>query len=215
VQSLARKTWLVPNAVDEACFEIQRNVEKEPTLLCVADIISYKNQNQLIRSLDPIVSEHKFRLVFLGRVNQAAPFGPYGAEFLSLVKARSWCRHEGIADRQQLKQWLGVADGLVLPTLEDNCPMVVLEAMAAGVPVVASRVGGIPDLVENGKTGLLFDPRNGDDMSAAIAKLLAEPELGRTLAAEAKRQAQERFHPLVVARRHVEIYREMLKDHPK
>ena len=108
-----------------------------------------------------------------------------------------------------------MADGLVLPTLEDNCPMVVLEAMAAGVPVVASRVGGIPDLVENGKTGLLFDPRNGDDMSAAIAKLLAEPELGRTLAAEAKRQAQERFHPLVVARRHVEIYREMLKDHPK
>ena len=72
VQSLARKTWLVPNAVDEACFEIQRNVEKEPTLLCVADIISYKNQNQLIRSLDSIVSEHKFRLVFLGRVNQAS-----------------------------------------------------------------------------------------------------------------------------------------------
>jgi glycosyltransferase involved in cell wall biosynthesis len=215
VQSLARKTWLVPNAVDKACFEIQRNVEKEPILLCVADIISYKNQNQLIRSLDPIVSEHKFRLVFLGRVNQAAPYGPYGAEFLRLVRARPWCRHEGFADRQQLRQWLGRAGGLVLPTLEDNCPMVVLEAMAAGVPVVASRVGGVPDLVENGKTGLLFDPRNGDDMSAAIAKLLAEPELGRTLAAEAKRQAQERFHPLVVARRHVEIYREIMKDHPK
>ena len=212
VQSLARKTWLVPNAVDEACFEVQRNVEKTPTLLCVANIVSYKNQNQLIRSLDPIVSKHKFRLVFLGRVNQA---DPYGAEFLRLVKARPWCRHEGFADRQQLKQWLGRADGLVLPTLEDNCPMVVLEAMAAGVPVVAARVGGVPDLVENEKTGLLFDPRNGDDMSAAIAKLLAEPELGRTLAAEAKRQAQERFHPLVVARRHVEIYREIMKDHPK
>ena len=215
VQSLARKTWLVPNAVDKACFEIQRNVEKEPTLLCVADIISYKNQNQLIRSLDSIVSEYKFRLVFLGRVNQAAPFGPYGAEFLRLVKARPWCRHEGIADRQQLKQWLGRADGLVLPTLEDNCPMVVLEAMAAGVPVAASRVGGVPDLIENEKTGLLFDPRNGDDMRAAIAKLLAEPELGRTLAAEAKRRAQERFHPLVVARQHEEIYREIMKNHPK
>jgi len=213
VQSLAGKTWLVPNAVDKACFEVERHVEKEPTLLCVADIISYKNQNQLIRSLDPLVSKHKFHLVFLGRVNQAAPYGLYGAEFLSLVKARPWCRHEGMADRQQLRQWLGRAGGLVLPTLEDNCPMVVLEAMAAGVPVVASRVGGIPDLVENGKTGLLFDPRNGDDMSAAIAKLLAEPELGRTLAAEAKRQAQERFHPLVVARRHLEIYRETMKEH--
>ena len=215
VQSLARKTWLVPNAVDQACFEVQRNVEKEPTLLCVADIISYKNQNQLIRSLDPMVSGHKFRLVFLGRVNQADPYGPYGAEFLRLVKTRPWCRHEGFADRQHLRQWLGRADGLVLPTLEDNCPMVVLEAMAAGVPVVASRVGGVPDLVENEKTGLLFDPRDGDDMSAAIAKLLAEPELGRTLAAEAKRQALERFHPLVVARQHVEIYREIMKDHPK
>ena len=107
VQSLARKTWLVPNAVDNACFEVQRNVEKEPTLLCVADIISYKNQNQLIRSLDPIVAKHKFRLVFLGRMNQA---DPYGAEFLRLVKARPWCRHEGFADRQQLKQWLGRAE---------------------------------------------------------------------------------------------------------
>jgi glycosyltransferase involved in cell wall biosynthesis len=93
--------------------------------------------------------------------------------------------------------------------------MVVLEAMAAGVPVIAARVGGVPDLIEDGQTGLFCDPCNGDDMSAAIAKLLAEPELGRTLAAKAKRQAQERFHPLVVARQHLEIYREIMKDHPK
>ena len=71
VQSLALKTWLVPNAVDETCFEVQRNPDKEPILLCVANIISYKNQNQLIRSLDAIVSEHQFRLVFLGRINPA------------------------------------------------------------------------------------------------------------------------------------------------
>src|SRR5208283_5568605 len=119
-------------------------------------------------------------------------------------KARPWCVHHGSTQREELQSLLRQADGLVLPTLEDNCPMVVLEAMAAGVPVVASRVGGIPDLVENGKTGWLFDPRKGDDMIAAIARLLAEPVLGRTFAAEAKRRAQERFHPLAVARQHME-----------
>ena len=88
--------------------------------------------------------------------------------------------------------------------------MVVLEAMAAGVPVVAAKVGGVPDLIEDGKTGLLCDPLDAASMSGAVEKLLDKPEWARQLAAEANRLARERFHPLVIARRHLEIYREVL-----
>jgi glycosyltransferase involved in cell wall biosynthesis len=88
--------------------------------------------------------------------------------------------------------------------------MVVLEAAAAGVPVVAANVGGIPDLIEDGKNGLLCDPFNATSMGGTVEKLLAQPELARTLAREANRRAQERFHPMVIARRHLEIYREVL-----
>jgi glycosyltransferase involved in cell wall biosynthesis len=97
-----------------------------------------------------------------------------------------------------------------LPSLEDNCPMAVLEAAAAGVPVVASRVGGVPDLIEDGKTGLFFDPQNATSMGGAVEKLLEQPQFARELAMEAKRRAQERFHPIIIARRHLEIYREVL-----
>ena len=207
VQSLARKTWLVPNAVDQACFEVQRNVDKEPTLLCVADILPYKNQNQLIRSLDPIVSEHKFRLLFFGNVNQAAP---YGVEFLELVRARPWCIYKGFAKRDVLRAHFRAAHLLVLPTLEDNCPMVVLEAMASGVPVAASRIGGIPDLIDDGVSGLLFDPRNPGGMRAAVLQLLSHPPAANDMAAEGRKCALERHHPAVIARQHLEIYREVL-----
>ena len=89
--------------------------------------------------------------------------------------------------------------------------MTVLEAAAAGVPVVAANVGGVPDLVADGRTGLLCDPLEAASMSGAVEKFLTQPELARTLAVEASRQARERFHPAVIARRHLEIYQEVLE----
>jgi glycosyltransferase involved in cell wall biosynthesis len=88
--------------------------------------------------------------------------------------------------------------------------MVVLEAMAAGVPVLASNVGGVPDLIEHEKTGLFCDPQRPESFRAGVARLLGEPGLGRQLVANAKTEAQRRFHPQVVARRHLEIYCEVL-----
>jgi len=99
---------------------------------------------------------------------------------------------------------------LALPSLEDNCPMVVLEAMAAGVPVIAAEVGGVPDLVTDGVNGLFCQPHDAASMRDGVAKVLENPALAAALAAEAKQKAGERFHPRVIARRHLEIYREVL-----
>jgi glycosyltransferase involved in cell wall biosynthesis len=99
---------------------------------------------------------------------------------------------------------------LALPSLEDNCPMVVLEAMAAGVPVLAAKVGGLPDLIEDGKNGVFLDPLDAASMRAGVEKILDDRGMAKSLVATAKEQARERYHPLVIARRHVEIYREVL-----
>jgi glycosyltransferase involved in cell wall biosynthesis len=101
---------------------------------------------------------------------------------------------------------------LALPSLEDNCPMAVLEAMAAGVPVVAARVGGLPDLLAEGETGFFCDPLQAASMRDAIEKALLNPAETRRLALHAKQRARERFHPRAVAQRHVEIYREVLQQ---
>jgi len=98
---------------------------------------------------------------------------------------------------------------LALPSLEDNCLMVVLEAMAAGVPVVAARVGGVPELVEEGVTGLLCDPTDPATIGAAVRAVLDYPEqaLARSMAAQERTRA--RLHPREIARRHLEIYAEV------
>jgi glycosyltransferase involved in cell wall biosynthesis len=210
VSDLAKQTWLVPNAVDGTFFEVQSKppADQPPRILSVGIICPRKNQNAFIRALDPLAKRVKFELLFLGQVS---PGRGYDDEFLHLVKERSWCRHGGIASREQLKSQLREASLLALPSLEDNCPMAVLEAMAAGVPVVAANVGGVPDLVEDGKTGYFCDPLDPQSMSSAIEKALLNVSPTRELARQGNLQAQKRFHPQVIAERHIEIYREVLK----
>ena len=208
VADAAKKTWVVPNAVDAGFFELQPENKsgQPPTILCVGAVCYRKNQNAFLQALDPLAAKKKFKLVFVGQAGDDA----YCSEFRQLVKSRSWCEHAGVLNRFQLKNCFKNTALLALPSLEDNCPMVVLEAMAAGVPVVAARVGGVPDLIEDGKTGLFCDPLDASSMRTAVDELLARPERGCQLAAEAKKRARDCFHPVVIARRHLEIYREVL-----
>lgn len=206
VQSLARKTWLVPNAVDQCFFDIKVEPENPPTLLCVGLVCVRKNQNFLIRSLDRLAEQRRFRLLILGHVTQE----DYGAEFRELLRTRPWCEHGGFADRESLRKLFATASGLVLPSLEDNCPMVVLEAMAAGVPVAAARVGGVPDLIAPDRTGLLFEPQDANGICDAAAHLLEDRQSAARLARTANLEARVRFHPKTIAARHLEIYREVL-----
>jgi glycosyltransferase involved in cell wall biosynthesis len=88
--------------------------------------------------------------------------------------------------------------------------MVLLESMAAGLPFAAARVGGVPDLVRNRETGLLFDPTNGAEMANAVQHLLDDRD--GAIAARARTEALERFHPEIIARHHLEIYRAVLAE---
>jgi glycosyltransferase involved in cell wall biosynthesis len=207
VKDLVRKTWVVPNAVDGSFFCVDAEPDASRTILCVGMVCYRKNQNAFIKALDPLVAQGKFKVLFLGGVNKEEAFG---SEFLELVAQRPWCEYGGFANRENLRKHFKTASLLVLPSLEDNCPMVVLEAMATGVPVLAANVGGLPDLVEDGKNGIFCDPLDLATIRNGVSRLLENSQLSHELAATAKARARERFHPLVIGRRHVEIYREVL-----
>lgn len=210
VKDLAKKTWVVPNAVDGSFFDIKPAPDPVRTILCVGVISYRKNQNPFIRALDSFAEKAKFKLVFLGVGPET---DPYVAEFRQLVAARPWCEYAGFADRDKLKTWFQRASMLALPSLEDNCPMVVLEAMASGVPVLAANVGGLPDLITDGKNGIFCDPLDAASMRNGVERLLTDAQLARNLAATAKAQALAKYHPLVIAREHVKIYEQVLKKH--
>jgi len=206
VSGLARRTWLLPNAVDSSFFGAPRDPSGVPIILCVGVVCHHKNQNRLIQALDSLAASRAFRLVFIGGTNKE----PYSDEFRQLVAHRPWCEYGGMAARPELREWFGRATLVALPSLEENCPMVVLESMAVGVPVVAAKVGGVPDLVEDRVTGILCDPHDPASMAGAVATVLEDPALAATIAAHARHQAHRRFYPTVVAERHLEIYRELL-----
>ncbi len=211
VSKSARRTWVVPNAVDSRFFDIQRDDIRGavPEILCVGLICPLKNQNNFIRALDPLAAQHKFRVVFLGHTLRGRA---YDNEFLSLVRERPWCSYGGFADRETLRDHMKKAALLTLPSLEDNCPMVVLEAMASGVPVAVAKVGGLPDLVEHGVTGYFCDPQDAASMRNAIEEALRDPRATGENAARARRRSRERFHPHVVAQQHLRIYREVVQE---
>ncbi len=211
VEKLARRTWVLPNAVDTSFFDLQPAPPRDapPIVLCVGTIVRHKNVNAFIRALDPLATKRDFKVIFLGK----ADTGAYCSEFFHLVKERPWCEHVEFSSRERVKEFFKVATLLALPTLEDNCPMVVLEAMAAGLPVLASKVGGVPDLIQPEKTGLFCDPQRPESIREGVARLLEDRELSHRLAVDAKAAAQTRFHPRIIASRHLEIYREVLAAH--
>jgi len=209
VEKLAPRTWVLPNAVDQSFFDVSSAPDPSaaPVGLCVGAICHRKNQNNFIRALAPLARDQKFKIIFLGQTGNDA----YGAEFLDLIGKNPWCEYAKFADRKTLRTYFQRANFVVLPTLEDNCPMVVLEAMAAGVPVLASNVGGVPDLIQPEVTGLFCDPQKPESFAAGVGRLLNDAALVDRLATAAKIEARARFHPQVIARRHLEIYREVLQ----
>lgn len=203
VESLARATWVIPNAVDGAFFAIEPRPVLPREIVCVGNISTRKNQVRLIQALQPLAEREKFELIFYGG---AVREDPYVREFFQLAEKKPWCRFAGFADRAGLRAALGRATMLVLPSLEDNCPMSVLEAMAAGVPVAAAGVGGVPELIKDQTEGVLFDPNETESIAGAVASILLHEDISAKLAAAGKEKALTCFHPKTIARRHVEVY---------
>ena len=103
------------------------------------------------------------------------------------------------------------ADVFVLPTRADNLPNVILEAMACGTPAVAFDVGGVPDMVRPGETGLLAPPEDVGALARALNTLLSDDELRARLAYNCREVAIKEYALDVQARRYVALYEELIE----
>lgn len=105
----------------------------------------------------------------------------------------------GAMPQKQVYSLLNRANLFVLPCVEaadgnmDGIPVALMEAMAVGVPVVSTRLSGIPELVEDGASGLLADPGDATGLAAAIARIIEDQDFGASLAAAARRKVEEEF----------------------
>ena len=104
------------------------------------------------------------------------------------------------------------ADVFVIPSLQDNMPNTVLEALACGIPVVGFRVGGIPEMVRSGINGLLVPEGDVVALRAAIIELLENPEKTDKMATNCRRIAVEEYSLEVMAKNYMELYRGILAE---
>jgi glycosyltransferase involved in cell wall biosynthesis len=107
------------------------------------------------------------------------------------------------------KEYIPFFDLFVLSSLTEGLPMTVLEAMDAGVPIVATKVGGVPDVLGHGKFGHLVNKATGAELAQGIMQIIREPEKGKTMAEKAKLQVSRHFTSALMAKQYVEIYRSL------
>jgi glycosyltransferase involved in cell wall biosynthesis len=117
-----------------------------------------------------------------------------------------------LGDRRDIPAVLAALDISVLPSSSESLSNVVMESMAAGVPVVAANVGGNPELVKDGENGILFAPEDESQFAAALDTLIRQPELRKQLAASARTRAYDEYTIPQVRDRYQDLYRGLLQE---
>ena len=177
-----------------------------PTLLFVGRLDpGQKGLEPLVRALALLPREFPAQLRLVGE------------DWGGLAPAVALARRLGVAERLVLLGAMPRADLLreyaaatlvVLPSLFDSFPVVLLEAMATGLPVVATRVGGVPEIVEDGRSGLLVRPGDARALADAIAAMLGDATL-RARCSDAGRRRAAEFDWTALVPRYVELFREV------
>lgn len=113
---------------------------------------------------------------------------------------------------ERLKTTIRNSQLAILPSeWYENCPASILEAFALGKPVIGSDIGGIPELIEDGVDGLLFEPGNAEELSEKIAYLISRPQLGEQMGKNARKKMEEKYNPEVYYQRLMGVYQKLLR----
>lgn len=172
-----------------------------PTVLEVARLAEVKGQRVLLAALTQLEAT----AVFVGRDLETA--GAYEAALQEEAGRLGVAGRVVFAGyRADVPALLAGCDVFCLPSSAEGMPLVVLEAMAQARPVVATAVGGTPELVVHGETGLLVPPGDVEALTAGLAQLLADPERSRRMGEAGRRRVQREFGAAATAQRILELY---------
>ena len=203
---------LIPNGVPVADFrrpsigpdQWRRKEGFAPTdvlFVCVAGLRPQKNPALLVESFaQGPASDPRARLLFVGR-------GGLMSELEKQVAALGLQEKVHLLGmRSDVAETLNAADVYVLGSDWEGNPLSVMEAMAAGRPVISTAVGGVPELVEGGECGLLVPPRDAKAMAGAMRHMLENPGAIRSMGMASARRAEERFDLKVMTEAYEKLY---------
>jgi glycosyltransferase involved in cell wall biosynthesis len=207
---------LVQNGIDTESFSKGQPILKQLPQLQGKKVVGFvgrlaeeKGLAYLMLAAQSIVREDRnVAFVFAGE-------GAYRDGLCNLAKRLDLENHVVLlGKRSDLADVYASLDVLVLPSLSEGVPMVVLEAMAAGKPVLATRVGGIPQVIEDERTGLLVEPADAAQLTIALKRLLASPGLCEQLGQRGRDRVLAHYSARSMAEVYLTMYREIEAQKP-
>lgn len=209
----ATKLLTIPNSVNCDHFESLGEGRQRggKHVLMLANLCEDKGHFTLIAALPKVLERHPECQVQLAGAEREE-----GAR----TKLESLARELGVFDHIEFcgpvsgttkDELFRKAAFFVLPSHIENMPVSIVEAMASGLAVVATKVGAIPEMVEHGKSGILIDPKSVEQLAEAMSELLDDPEACRELGEEGRSQARQRWDQDAVARLSVDFLHSIVR----
>ena len=207
------KLEVVHCGVDTSLFEPPvREVKIAPPLnvLCVGRLVPEKGQTLIVEAIDRLRARGvDVSLDLIGE-------GPSRALLQSEIVRRNLTdrvRLLGAVGQNEIREHYGRADLFCLPSSAEGLPVVLMEALAAGVPTVTTRITGIPELVIDGVTGLLITPGRADQLADAFERLAADPELRQRLSVAGRQKVRDEFELRLVGEQLAKVYETRIGIH--
>lgn len=201
------KIYDIDNPVDERFFNVKRCPEAG-RILCVGWINERKNTLGSVRSFARISKRFpQSQLIIAGDYVRDSNYIKEVEECIEEHALGDRVKLLGHINHDQLDRELALARVLLLPSRQENAPMVIAEAMSAGIPVVASNQCGMPFMIQDGKTGFLIDSESTEQIADRLFKLLNSNALHQKMSQESRERALARFHPTMVAKKTMDVYR--------
>lgn len=202
-----RSVEIIPNFVDGDRFGPSRACDKEFIVIHISNFRPVKRPSDAVLAFAQLPSSMKARLLMVGD-------GPQRPEVQSLVRDLGLSdRVRFLGARHEVARWLERSHVAIVPSESESFGLSALEAMAAGIPVLASRVGGLPEVVTDGRTGFLVEVGDISGFGARLQELAQSKELRARLGEAGRRDALKRFRPEDALGHYEQVYYRVSEQH--
>jgi len=189
---------------DTVRFRLHLSEHKRPIIATVARLHYQKGMSYFLNAIPPILK------LFPDACFLVVGDGPEQGKLLQIARNLNILQNvQFLGNRQDVDDILSILDIFVLASLWEGLPLSLLEAMRAGIPIVATDVDGNRDVIEDGISGLLVPPKNGEALAQAVIKILHTPSLTKNLVEKAKTRLQTDFSLENMLQKTQQIYREL------
>jgi len=203
------RAHVINNGIDTQRFSgkdsIRLDNSDRPVILYSGRLLAIKGLDTLFEAMRIVLGQRKAYFVFAGTGDIKK-----WKKHLSDISEKNYA-FLGHVPYEMMHQVYGAASVFVLPSHTESFPLTILEAMSSGLPIVASNVGGVPEILTHNKDGVLVKPGDAQKLAVGIMSILDDPALSRTLSLNARMKALENYDSRIMAAKTKEFYRRVMK----